>query len=758
MQLPLRLLIVEDVDADAELITLALEEASLEFTYDRAKTIADCDRLLSAHQYDVVLSDYRLTGWTAYQAMDVVHSSAQEIPFILVTGSLGEEAAVECIRSGMTDYVLKDRLFRLPHVIERACQEFEVQRQRQVAIAQLKQQAHREAMINQIVQAMRGTLVLSEVLQATADQLHAALDVDRCLICQPDEAQRMVVRYVSQKSDNRALLEGQSCPFIEHFHDRLQKGETVIFQDFQVLSTHPLGEFAQKLQIQSILAVPLIYQETYLGGISLHQGHQNRTWTHNETEIVGAIAAQCAIAIHQVNLYEQVQLELKERKRIEARLRHDAFHDVLTNLPNRALLMDRLDQSLRLIKSRHQRQTSPAYQFAVLFLDLDHFKVVNDSLGHLVGDMLLKQVAQRLRSSLRIGDTVARLGGDEFVFLIEDIAHVQEAIEVANRIKTLLQEPFQLDGHEVFIGVSIGIATSSLHYQEPSQILRDADTAMYSAKAQGRSCYTIFNTTMHDQAMRRLNLENDLRRAIENNELQVYYQPIFALNQHHIYSAEALVRWQHPVEGLLAPGKFIHMAEEIGIVTEIDWWVCREACQQLKDWQSAFPHFTDLKINLNFSGRHFTHPHFADVFRAEIEPQNIRYQSLRIEITESTLIQNASVSKTVLQQLQASGVRICIDDFGTGYSSLSYLHQFPIHTLKIDRSFVSSLDASPENQEIIKAIINLGLNLNLVVIAEGIETEQQCQRLAELGCPYGQGYWFSRPLDRAAMTQLLASR
>ncbi|NEQ97176.1 MAG: EAL domain-containing protein [Cyanothece sp. SIO2G6] len=713
---PLRLMIIEDVDADAELITLALEATELEFVYDRAETVADCDRLLVSNRYDVVLSDYRLNGWNAYRALEVLRHSGQSIPFILVTGSLGEEAAVECIRSGMTDYVLKDRLFRLPHVIERACQEFETQRQRQLAIAQLERQAHREAIINRIVQAMRGTLILSELLQSTADHLHDALAVDRCLIFQPNEQQEMVVQYISQKSSSREFIAGKTCAFVEYYHDAIKNGKTLVLQDLQAHPVQPIWRLARTLEIETLLVVPLIYQASYLGGIILQQQYPIRQWTEHETMIVEAIAAQCAIAIHQVNLYEQVQLELTERKRIEARLRHDAFHDALTGLPNRSLLMDRLEQSLCLVKSRHQRQTLPDYQFAVLFLDLDHFKVVNDSLGHLVGDMLLNQVAQRLRSSLRIGDTVARLGGDEFVFLLEDIAHIQEAIEVANRVQMLLQEPFQLNGHEVFIGVSIGIAMSSLHYQDPSQILRDADTAMYSAKAQGRSCYTLFNASMHDQAMRRLNIENDLRRAIENNELRVYYQPIFDLNQHQIYGAEALVRWQHPKEGLLAPGQFIHMAEEIGLITDLDWWVCREACRQLSIWQTTFPHRSDLKISLNFSGRHFTSPHFFETFTATIKPLNIQHQSLKLEITESTLMSNANLSRSLLERLQASGVSICLDDFGTGYSSLSYLHQFPIHTLKIDRSFISNMETSSGNQEIIKAIINLGLNLNLAWI------------------------------------------
>ena len=281
---------------------------------------------------------------------------------------------------------------------------------------------------------------------------------------------------------------------------------------------------------------------------------------------------------------------------------------------------------------------------------------------------------------------------------------------------------------------------------------------MYSAKAQGRSCHVVFDRSMHTQAMRRLNLENDLRRAIENQEFRVYYQPIFSLENQEIYSFEALVRWQHPTQGLIMPGEFIPIAEETGLVTDIDLWVCQEACNQLRIWQEKFSHLIQLKVNINFSGRHFIHGHFPEQIQQVMKRAAIQSQSLKIEITESTLIKNAHLSQDILGQLRLNGFDVCIDDFGTGYSSLSYLHRFPINTLKVDRSFVSNLDEGDDKQEIIRAIVNLGLNLNLVVVAEGIETESQYLCLKALGCHYGQGYWFSKALPKEDATQLLLQK
>lgn len=753
---PLRLLIIEDVPEDVELIVLTLESADLVFEYD-ATSIADhCRQLLSVQAYDVVLSDYRLPDLNGLQAFELLKESAQDIPFILVTGSLGEEAAVECIKAGMTDYVLKDRLFRLPMVLKRALQEFELRRQQKVAIAQIQQQVWREAIVNRIVQAMRKTLVLEAVLQTTVDQLQEALEVSRCFIVQHTSGQPSRVQFVSQTAGACEFCQDAPCNFYNAYQETLMKDQPVILHQLDRSNGGEVQQFAQSCQIASGILMPLLYQQTYLGGICLQQCDRPRSWTANEIALVKAIADQCAIAIHQAQLYQQAQTELAERQRMEAQLRHDAFHDALTGLPNRALLINRIEHALQLAQRRLRRNHSTTpFRFAVLFLDLDRFKVVNDSLGHTAGDELLKKVAQTLRSCLREGDTVARLGGDEFVILLEDIQCVTDAIEAAQRIHQELKPPILVDGHEVFISTSIGIALNSGHYLEPAQLLRDADIAMYRAKKRGRGGYEMFDASMYTHALRQLQLENDLQRAIDRREFRVYYQPILSLDSQCIEGFEALVRWQHPDRGMMAPGEFIPIAEDTEIITLIDLWVMREACRQLWNWQQKFPRLPALTMSVNLSGKQFSHGELIAQIDQALNDSGIAGSQLKVEITEGVLIENAEVAATILQQLQARQIQVCLDDFGTGYSSLSYLHRFPIDVLKIDRSFITLLETDLDKLEIVKAIVNLAFNLGLTVVAEGIETPRQLLSLQSIKCHAGQGYHFAPPLDSQAAAELL---
>jgi diguanylate cyclase (GGDEF)-like protein len=746
----LNLLIIEDVPEDIDLILLTLESADLSFTYDTASIADDCRYLLRTRTYDVVLSDYRLPSLSGLDVFELLKESGREIPFILITGSLGEEAAVECIKAGMTDYVLKDRLFRLPMVLERALQEFALRRQQKTAIAQIQQQAWREAIVNQIVQAMRQTLVLEDVLQTTVDGIHAALQVSRCSLFQPVSAQSCQSRskYISQATADRAALLGITCDLYDYYQDALLKDRPTVIDDTQDLPAE-VRAVARAYGIRSLMLMPLLYQHAYLGGISLQQCDRQRTWTDNEVALVRAIADQCAIAIHQAQLYQQAQIELAERQKIEAQLRHDAFHDALTGLPNRALLMNRLEHALHMMQRRSRREHPPTSpQFAVLFLDLDRFKVINDSLGHAAGDQLLQIVAQQLQACLREGDTVARLGGDEFVILLEDIKAVNEAIEAACRIQRTLKVPMLLAEHEVFITTSIGIALSSTYYDEPSQLLRDADIAMYRAKRGGCGRYELFDASMHVQMLRQLQLESDLQRAIERQEFKLCFQPIVSLKDGHIRGFEALVRWQHPERGTISPAEFIPIAEETGLIASIDLWVLKAACHQLCDWQAAYPADTgNLSINVNLSAKHFSHPDLIAQIERILDETGIDGSKLKIEITESVLIETAELAADTLNHLRERNIQICLDDFGTGYSSLSYLHRFPINILKIDRSFVAQLETDSEKREIVKAIVNLGLNLGLSLVAEGIETLKQFSFLQTIGCQSGQGYYFSAPQE-----------
>jgi diguanylate cyclase (GGDEF)-like protein/PAS domain S-box-containing protein len=452
-----------------------------------------------------------------------------------------------------------------------------------------------------------------------------------------------------------------------------------------------------------------------------------------------------------VNLIFQIQ-DITDRKRAEERLLHEAFHDGLTGLPNRALFMDHLKLSVERGKRREDRL------FAVLFLDLDRFKVINDSLGHMVGDQLLVGIARRLEICLRPGDTVARLGGDEFTVLLEDLMCMTEAIEVADRLQKALALPFNLNGHEVFTTVSIGIALSSTGYDRPEEVLRDADTAMYRAKMLGKARHEVFDKTMHARAMNILQMESDLRRAIERREFVLYYQPIVALDTGTISGFEALIRWQHPERGFVSPNDFIPIAEETGLIIPIGQWVLREACQQIHMWQERYPQFPPLQISVNLSGKQFSNANLIEQIREVLRETQVEPQSLKLEITESMVMENFETAVEMLNQLRTLGIELSIDDFGTGYSSLSYLHRFPISTLKIDRSFVSRMSDNNENAEIVRTILMLARSLKMNVVAEGVETVDQLTQLAMLECEYGQGYYFSKPVDATGVAKLLAQR
>lgn len=420
--------------------------------------------------------------------------------------------------------------------------------------------------------------------------------------------------------------------------------------------------------------------------------------------------------------------DVTEQRIVENQLVHNAFHDTLTGLPNRALFMDRVGHALA-----RRRQT-----FAVLLLDVDHFKNVNDSLGHAAGDELLMQIGERLQKSVRAADTVSRFGGDEFTVLVENVVGPTDATRAAERIQAGLAAPFRIGEHEIFTSVSIGITICGTEYERPEQILRDADTAMYRAKAQGRSRSEIFDADMRAEAVARLQLENDLRRALDRNELRLFFQPIVRLKTREIVGLEALVRWQHPLRGLIPPGEFIGMAEETGLIVGLGQWVIREACRTASVWSPRY-------VSVNISSRHFAQSDlFEDVQRA-LATCSLSANSLHIEVTESVIMQHPEAALSVINRLKQLGCRISLDDFGTGYSSLSYLHRFPIDMLKVDASFVRTAPTEPKNVEIIRSIIALGRGLEIEVIAEGVETEAQEELLLSLGCEYAQGYLFARP-------------
>ncbi len=434
----------------------------------------------------------------------------------------------------------------------------------------------------------------------------------------------------------------------------------------------------------------------------------------------------------------------------EDRLKHDALHDELTGLPNRSLFMDRLQHALHRAKRRSK------YQFAVLFIDLDRFKNINDVMGHLVGDRVLVMVAERLLSFLRSADTVSRLGGDEFAVLLEDITYTQDAVFVSDRLQDLLSQPMVINGAELFTSASIGVALSSGRYDAPEEMLRDADTAMYKAKADGRARYELFDNDMHTQAVANLRLETDLRRAVERGEFVLHYQPIFSLNHNQIHAFEALVRWEHPVKGQIMPSGFISIAEETGLIVPVGYWVLNEACNQIRAWKEKFSEQKIKYMSVNFSPRQFVEIELADKIDGIIHDAGISPEWLNFEITEPLVMENADCIHAILAQFRSMQIELSMDDFGTGYASLSHLHSLPINLLKIDHSFIARMEEKKAGQEeIVDTIITLAHKLGLGVVAEGVETEDQLARLKSMGCDYAQGYLFSPPVSAQEAEKML---
>jgi diguanylate cyclase (GGDEF)-like protein/PAS domain S-box-containing protein len=448
--------------------------------------------------------------------------------------------------------------------------------------------------------------------------------------------------------------------------------------------------------------------------------------------------------------YQSVGRDVTERREAEERLEHLAFHDPLTDLPNRHLLLDRLGRALERTRRRRGRKA------AVLYMDLDRFKVVNDSLGHEVGDLLLTVVAQRLGRCLRPEDTLARFGGDEFIVLIEAIDDPVKAVQVAERITDELRRPFIVEGRELYVAASIGISLGDARTHDPDGLLREADTAMYRVKGEDEG-FRVFDPTMYDRALRRLEVENDLRRAIEQEEFVVHYQPIVCLDDDGgVRRVEALVRWDHPERGLLDPDEFVPIAEESGLIIPMGEQVLEQACRRAVEWQRQFPPSTPLVMCVNLSARQLSRPDLAETVERVLGETGLKGDHLTLDITETVYVQALEENAASLDRLRGRGVKISIDDFGTGYSSLSYLKRLPADVIKVDKSFVKGLGAGAEDTAIVRMIIELGHTLGREVIAEGVESEEQAELLREMGCDMAQGFHFAKPLPPEAVAEFLA--
>ena len=510
---------------------------------------------------------------------------------------------------------------------------------------------------------------------------------------------------------------------------------------FLLLQSHatpfPMDLFSLTLSIGAIIVLVVIRQLVETNEIN-HLNYQLRA----------ALLRLQQQADKQTETNQELQVEINERKKVEEQLTHDALHDALTGLPNRVLFMDRLGRAIEYAK----RQNHP---FAVLFLDLDHFKVINDSMGHSAGDQLLISIAQRLRISLRSSDSVARFGGDEFVILLEGTNELEPVVASANRVQGDLKLPFNLDNHKVFITASIGVVLSVTEYDRPEEVLRDADLAMYKAKSSGKARFEVFSANLRTMAISRLEVENELRHALERQEFELNYQPILGLKISDLIGFEALIRWNHPSRGQLLPAEFISVAEETGLILPIGEWVLREACRQTLAWQEAFANQINLAINVNISSKQLADASFFDQLLQILKETGFNPAHLRLEITESVLINNQVEANEIFEKLSALGIQLEVDDFGTGYSALNYIQHFPIHTIKIDKSFVEEIGITDKNLGLVQTIVLMAHEMGMDAIAEGVETNDQLQSLKLMGCNYGQGFLISRPLDSQKVTQWL---
>lgn len=547
----------------------------------------------------------------------------------------------------------------------------------------------------------------------------------------------------------------------------IQKGETILLNNDEMIALSKQGKTTKPQgKTKSWLGVPLMQSKDVIGAMVIQSYQSNVIFTEQDAELLNFVSQHVSTAIKrrelaqferktQELLEQQVKLrtaeledEIKQREQMELQLKYTASHDSLTGLPNRSVFLDLLNHAIACNKRR------PELQFAVLFLDLDRFKVVNDSLGHHAGDILLKKVSKELSDILRDKDTVARLGGDEFVILIEDLENPEEAYEVAQRITELLSSPFQILAQPVFIGTSIGVLFNDIRYDSAEIMLRDADTAMYHAKDMGKGRYEVFDSSMHKKVQNALSLEADIREAIQQKEFVPFFQPIVRLSDNEIVGFEALARWKSAKRGFVYPNDFIPLAEETKLVLDIDFLILEKSCRQLKNWHVEFNR-DDLYVSCNLFCEHFFSPNLPNDIATIIKRVGLNARHLRVELTERALLENSEIVLENMMALKQMGVKILLDDFGTGYSSLSYLHRFPIDVLKIDRSFINNVHEHHNHQAIIKTIIDLATNLQMATVGEGIEHIADAELLTQMDCIYGQGYYFYKPMPAHEMNDYL---
>lgn len=683
----LHVLFVEDSEFDVELAVLELERDGFAVSWKRVELESDLRTMLKTNPPQVILSDYSMPRFDGLTALRVVQELAPDLPFIFMSGTIGEERAIESIKTGATDYVLKGNIRRLSMAVRRALSDVDERAQAR--------------------QAEEARARLAAILEATSDYV---------AICDPQGT-------LIYMNAGGCLLSG------------LDSGS---LSGTNMFSLHP--DWAREL----------IRREGWPSAV------RKGVW-HGETAILAADGAEIPVSqviiAHRgpdnaIRYFSSIARDIRERKAYEARIAYLANYDALTELPNRSLLSDRVAQA-----TAYRRRTDRS--LALLVIDIDRFKLINDGYGQSAGDALLRMVGDRLRGVVREGDTVARLGADTFAVLAADLAHPDDVLGVVRKIQDSMRGPFKLDDRELHITVSIGGSVHPRDGGDFEALLRNADAAMHRVKLQGQNGFQFYATEMTRDAVDRVELEQALRSSLAQRELELHYQPQVLMDTGRIVGLEALMRWTHPQRGPVPPGVFIPIAEHSDLIFGLGDWALAEACRQVRTWG---PKAATLRISVNVSARQFRNSGFPEMVGRVLRSTGLNPACLELELTESVLVEQQSEVVSILERLKALGVNISIDDFGTGYSSLSYLSRLPIDCLKIDQSFVQRCSTDRHDAAIVQAIISMARSLGMKVIAEGVETETQLAYLCAHGCQEGQGYLFSRPLPAKAAEVFLDAR
>ncbi|UJS19439.1 MAG: EAL domain-containing protein [Candidatus Brocadia sp.] len=721
MKAPLRVLVVDDSMDDVELMLRELRRGGYEPLFERVETAAAMKMMLDAQEWDVVLADHSMPFFSSFGALTQLQLSGQDMPFIIVSGSIGEELAVSSMKAGAHDYIMKDNLTRLVPAIERELIEVEERRRRRLAEAALRKNEASLANAQRIAHLGNWEWDIGKNEVRWSDEVYRIFGLVPSACSTTYEAFLDFVhpadREFVRQSVRDALYEEK--PYRIDYRIVLPGGfERVVQAQAEVVFDDTGRAIQMNGVVQDITERKQLERELRALNESLEQRVAERT-----------------SALMRVN--EELQCEIEERKRIEERIRHMAFHDSLTALPNRILFNDRLTIALA-----HAQRMDEI--LAVLFLDLDRFKAVNDALGHTMGDQLLREVADRLKSCVREEDTVARFGGDEFTLLMVGITQVDHVTNIACKILNAFKRTWSISKHELYITASIGIAIYPNHGDSAEILLRNADAAMYCAKEQGKNTYQFYTAAMHAKSFDKMLLECNLHRALEREEFDVYYQPLVSINTGLVVGMEALVRWRHPERGLVLPDEFLALSENTRLIVFIDELVLYTVCKQCKVWQDEG--HQPLSVAVNISVRTFQQPNLVEMVTSILQKTGLDPQFLGIEITESIAMQDMETTIGKLERLSSMGIQISIDDFGTGFSSLYYLKKFPIHKLKISQHFVSGIATDQNDKVIVSSVIALAQSLKFKVVAEGVENEEQLVFLKQRQCDEMQGYLFCKPL------------